>query len=118
MSFMCTLLAAHGLLSLALPHGPARVVTPWGSELRAARKSAGRAAVIWLAAHRADLVLPTSAAVAAEMIERYRVPASRTQVLPWGVSRNPDCRPPVDLPQRRPERLPDTCRRDRCALGP
>lgn len=81
-------LGAHGLLSLALPHSPARVVTPWGSELRAAQNSAGRAAVIWLAARRADLVLPTSAAVGAEMIKRYRVPASRTQVLSWGVAEN------------------------------
>lgn len=81
-------LGSHGLLSLALPRGPARVVTPWGSELRAARNSAGRAAVIWLAVRRADLVLPTSAAVAAEMTGRYRVSVSRTRVLSWGVAEN------------------------------
>jgi glycosyltransferase involved in cell wall biosynthesis len=81
-------LGAYGLLSLALPHGPVRVVTPWGSELRAARNSAGRAAVIRLAARRADLVLPTSPAVAAEMISRYSVPPSRTRVFSWGVAEN------------------------------
>lgn len=81
-------LGAHGLLSLALPHGPARVVTPWGSELRAARTSAGRASVVWLAARRADLLLPTSPAVAAEMINRYHVPPSRTRVYSWGVAEN------------------------------
>jgi glycosyltransferase involved in cell wall biosynthesis len=75
-----------GLLSLALPSGPARVVTPWGSELRAAERSAARAAVIRMAVARADLVLPTSAEVAAEMIGRYRVPAWRTRVLSWGVA--------------------------------
>jgi glycosyltransferase involved in cell wall biosynthesis len=81
-------LGAHGLLSLALPRGPARVVTPWGSELRAARRSPGRAAVIWLAAHRANLMLPTSPSVAAEMINRYSVPPSRTRVYSWGVAAN------------------------------
>jgi glycosyltransferase involved in cell wall biosynthesis len=77
---------AHGLLALALPRGPAVVVTPWGSELRAARRSAPRAAVIRLALRRAGLVLPTSAEVAAEVAGRYRVPRSRIQVLSWGVS--------------------------------
>jgi hypothetical protein len=79
-------LGVHGLLALALPAGPARVITPWGSELRAARRSAARSAVIRLAASRADLVLPTSAEVAAEMMSRYAVPAARTRVLSWGVS--------------------------------
>jgi len=76
---------AHGLLALALPGGPAIVVTPWGSELRAARRSAPRAAVIWLALRRAALVLPTSAEVAAELTGRYRVPPARIRVLSWGV---------------------------------
>jgi len=78
-------LGAHGLLSLALPRGPARVVTPWGSELRAARHSAARAAMVRLALRRADLVLPTSAEVAAELADRYRVPPARIRVLSWGV---------------------------------
>jgi glycosyltransferase involved in cell wall biosynthesis len=78
----------YGLLSLALPGGPgrpARVVTPWGSELRAARSSPPRAAVARLALRRADLVLPTSAEVAQEVSDRYRVPRQRTEVLSWGV---------------------------------
>lgn len=79
-------LGVHGLLALALPAGPARVVTPWGSELRAARRSRARAAVIRLAANRANLVLPTSAEVATEMTSRYAVPAARTRVLSWGVA--------------------------------
>jgi len=77
---------AYGLLALALPAGPARVVTPWGSELRAARRSAVRAAVIRLAVSRATMVLPTSAEVATEMMSRYAVPAARTRVLSWGVA--------------------------------
>src|SRR6266581_7294993 len=77
---------AHGLLALALPRGPAMVVTPWGSELRAARRSVPRAAVIRLALRRAGLVLPTSAEAAAEATGRYRVPRARIQVLSWGVS--------------------------------
>lgn len=78
-------LGAHGLLSLALPRGPARVVTPWGSELRAARHSAARAAMVRLALRRADLVLPTSAEVATELADRYRVPPARIRALSWGV---------------------------------
>lgn len=76
----------HGLLALALPDGPARVVTPWGSDLRAARRSAVRASVARLALNRADLVLPTSAEVAGEVNSRYRVSAERIKVLSWGVS--------------------------------
>ncbi len=76
-------LGAHGLLSLALPPGPARVVTPWGSELHAARHSAARAAVLRLALRQADLVLPTSAAVATEVTSGYAVPPARTRVLSW-----------------------------------
>jgi len=79
-------LGAHGLLAMALPGGSARVVTPWGSELRAAQHSAVRATVIRLALRRADLVLPTSAEVAAELADRYRVPPARTRVLSWGVA--------------------------------
>jgi len=79
-------LGVHGLLALALPAGQARVVTPWGSELRAARRSVARAAVIRLAANRADMVLPTSTEAATEMMSRYAVPAARTRVLSWGVA--------------------------------
>jgi hypothetical protein len=45
-----------------------------------------RAAVVRLAVRRADLILPTSLAVAAEMISCYAVPPARTRVLSWGVS--------------------------------
>jgi glycosyltransferase involved in cell wall biosynthesis len=79
-------LGAHGLLSLALPGGPARVVTPWGSELPAARYSAVRGAVLFLALRRADLVLTTSAAVAGELMSDYAVPQARIGVLSWGVA--------------------------------
>jgi glycosyltransferase involved in cell wall biosynthesis len=78
-------LGVHGALALALPHGPAQVVTPWGSELRAARSSAARASVVRLATRRAGLVLPTSPSVAAEMIDRYAVPPARVRVFSWGV---------------------------------
>jgi glycosyltransferase involved in cell wall biosynthesis len=77
---------AHGLMAVALPGSAARVVTPWGSELRAARDSAIRATVVRLVLRRADLVLPTSAEVAAELTDRYNVPPTRTRVLSWGVS--------------------------------
>ena len=77
---------AHGLLSMALPGGAPRVVTPWGSEIRAARRSAAQTTVVRLALRRADLVLPTSAEVAAELADRYRVRPARIRVLSWGVS--------------------------------
>jgi glycosyltransferase involved in cell wall biosynthesis len=76
----------HGLLAMSLPGGSARVMTPWGSELRAARHSARRAATLRLALRRADLVLPTSAEVAAQLADCYGVPPARTRVLSWGVS--------------------------------
>ncbi len=79
-------LGVHGLLSLALPAGPARVVTPWGSELRAARRSTLRAGVARRALQAADLVLPTSVAVASELTSRYAVPPGRVRVLSWGVA--------------------------------
>jgi glycosyltransferase involved in cell wall biosynthesis len=78
-------LGVHGLLSLALPAGPARVITPWGSELAAARRSTFRAAVARRALHSADLALPTSSAVAAELTSRYALPPARVRVLSWGV---------------------------------
>jgi len=77
---------AHGLLALALPRGSALVVTPWGSEIRASRYSVPRAAIIRLALCRANMVLPTSAEVAAELAGRYRVPPTRIRLLSWGVS--------------------------------
>jgi glycosyltransferase involved in cell wall biosynthesis len=79
-------LGAHGLLSLALPAGSLQVATPWGGEIRAARRSVPRGAVIWLTLRRADLVLPTSREVAAELTRPYRVPPGRIRVLSWGVS--------------------------------
>jgi len=79
-------LGIHGLLSLALPPGPPRVVTPWGSELRAARHGILRAAVARRALRSADLALPTSAAVAAELTGRYAMPSRRVRVLSWGVA--------------------------------
>ena len=78
-------LGVHGALALALPRGPAQVVTPWGSELRAARNSVARASVVRSAARRAGLVLPTSPSVAAEMIDRYAVSPARVRVFSWGV---------------------------------
>ncbi len=79
-------LGTYALFSLALPAGLARVVTPWGSELRAAQRSAARAAFAGLALRRADLVVPTSAEVASHVTSRYRVPAARTRLLSWGVA--------------------------------
>ena len=111
-------LGAHGLLSLALPRGPARVVTPWGSELHAAQNSVGRAAIVRLAARRADLVLSTSSEFAAEMIERYRVLPGPDAGLFLGSRREPDRRTKLDLPRQRPGCLRHPRRRDRCALGP
>jgi glycosyltransferase involved in cell wall biosynthesis len=92
-------LGSYGLLALALPAGPPRVLTPWGSELRAARRSPLRAAVIRRALSRADLVLPTSAEVAAEVTSRYAVPAQRTHVLSWGVPDELLAARPVVCPQ-------------------
>jgi glycosyltransferase involved in cell wall biosynthesis len=79
-------LGVHGALSLLLPTRAApRVVTPWGSELRAADRHPGRTLVARLALRRAALVLPTSREVAATVANRYRVPESGITVLSWGV---------------------------------
>nr|WP_243639062.1 glycosyltransferase [Streptacidiphilus pinicola] len=79
-------LGVHGALSLALPTRAApSVVTPWGSELRAAERHAGRALVAGLALRRAAWVLPTSREVAAKVVSRYRVPSALVTVLSWGV---------------------------------
>jgi len=45
-----------------------------------------RATVIRLALRRADVVLPCSAEIAAEVTERYTVPATKAPILSWGVS--------------------------------
>ncbi|MFJ3235807.1 glycosyltransferase family 4 protein [Streptomyces sp. NPDC086787] len=80
-------LGAHGALSLLLPVQPAvpLVITPWGSELRAAERHPGRAAVARLALRHAARVVPTSREVAELVANRYRVPRSRIRALSWGV---------------------------------
>ncbi|MFF7892626.1 glycosyltransferase family 4 protein [Streptomyces sp. NPDC007907] len=80
-------LGAHGMLSLLLPARPAvpLVITPWGSELRAADRHAGRALVARLALRRASRVVPTSREVAELVRNRYGVPGPRITVLSWGV---------------------------------
>jgi glycosyltransferase involved in cell wall biosynthesis len=79
-------LGTYAALSLALPVGPARVLSPYGGDLRAARRSPGRAAMLRLALHRADMVLPCSAELGAEVAGRYAVSAERMRVLSWGVA--------------------------------
>ena len=79
-------LGIYAALSLALPGGPARVLSPYGGDLRAARHSFGRAAMLRLALRQADMVLPCSAELGAEVATRYAVPADRMQVLSWGVA--------------------------------
>ncbi|WP_262283668.1 glycosyltransferase family 4 protein [Micromonospora sp. MA102] len=74
-----------GLLSLAVPRATARVVTPWGSELRFAARSRWRAQVARSALRRAALVVPTSRSVTREVVDTYGVPASRTVTVSWGV---------------------------------
>ncbi|MFI7299460.1 glycosyltransferase family 4 protein [Streptomyces sp. NPDC050121] len=80
-------LGLHGALSLLLPARSAVpvVITPWGSELRAAEQHPGRAWVAWLALRRAARVVPTSQEVAGHVASRYRVLRSRITVLSWGV---------------------------------
>ncbi|MDX5565730.1 glycosyltransferase family 4 protein [Streptomyces sp. ID05-04B] len=80
-------LGVHGALSLLLPAHPAVpvVITPWGSELRAAERHSGRALAARLALRRAARVVPTSREVAELVASRYRVPSSRITVLSWGV---------------------------------
>ncbi|MEU6687230.1 glycosyltransferase family 4 protein [Streptomyces sp. NPDC046832] len=80
-------LGVHGALSLLLPARTATplVITPWGSELRAADGHPGRASVARLALRRAACVVPTSREVAELVMSRYRVPHSRTTVISWGV---------------------------------
>jgi glycosyltransferase involved in cell wall biosynthesis len=80
-------LGLHGALSLLLPARPAApvVITPWGSELRAAERHPGRASVARLALRRAARVVPTSQEVAEHVASRYRVLRSRITVLSWGV---------------------------------
>ncbi|WP_327686475.1 glycosyltransferase family 4 protein [Streptomyces sp. NBC_00467] len=80
-------LGVHGALSLLLPAHPAVpvVITPWGSELRAAGQHSGRALVARLALRRAARVVPTSREVAELVASRYRVLSSRITVLSWGV---------------------------------
>jgi glycosyltransferase involved in cell wall biosynthesis len=79
-------LGTYAALSLALPAGPARVLSPYGGDLRAARRSPARAAMLWLALHQADMVLPCSAELGAEIATRYAVPPQRMEVLSWGVA--------------------------------
>lgn len=79
-------LGSYGLLSLALPAGPARVLSPYGGDLRSARKSAARAAMLRTALRRADMVLPCSAELGVEVMGRYAVPPARVRVLSWGVA--------------------------------
>jgi glycosyltransferase involved in cell wall biosynthesis len=80
-------LGVHGALSLLLPVQSAVpvVITPWGSELRAADRRSGRALVARLALRRAARVVPTSREVAELVASRYRVVSSRITVLSWGV---------------------------------
>ncbi|WP_149180122.1 glycosyltransferase family 4 protein [Streptomyces sp. TRM49041] len=80
-------LGAHGALSFLLSARPAvpLVITPWGSELRAADRHPGRALVARLALQRAARVVPTSREVAELVASRYRVLRSRITVLSWGV---------------------------------
>jgi glycosyltransferase involved in cell wall biosynthesis len=79
-------LGTYALLSLALPGGPGRVLSPYGGDLRAARHSAIRAAMLGVALRRADVVLPCSAELGAEVMERYAVSPARVNVLSWGVA--------------------------------
>ncbi|MEV0977936.1 glycosyltransferase family 4 protein [Streptomyces sp. NPDC049915] len=80
-------LGVHGALSLLLPARKAvpLVITPWGSELRAADRHPGRALVARLVLRRAARVVPTSREVAELVASRYRVLRSRITVLSWGV---------------------------------
>ncbi|WP_411150238.1 glycosyltransferase family 4 protein [Streptomyces sp. A30] len=80
-------LGVHGALSLLLPAHPAVpvVITPWGSELRAADRHSARALVARLALRRAARVVPTSREVAELVASRYRVLSTRITVLSWGV---------------------------------
>ncbi|MEW1913808.1 glycosyltransferase family 4 protein [Kitasatospora sp. NPDC085895] len=79
-------LGVHGAMSLALPAQTAPcLITPWGSELRAATRHPGRALVAWLTLRRAAWVVPTSHEVAGHVEHRYRIPRSRITTLSWGV---------------------------------
>ncbi|MEV6209745.1 glycosyltransferase family 4 protein [Kitasatospora sp. NPDC051914] len=79
-------LGIHGAMSLALPARTApRLITPWGSELRAANRHPGRTLVAWLALRRAARVVPTSHEVARHVERRYRIPRARITTLSWGV---------------------------------
>ncbi|MEU8044019.1 glycosyltransferase family 4 protein [Micromonospora echinofusca] len=78
-------LGMAGLFSLLIPRVGTRVVTPWGSELRVAARSKLRGSVVRAALRRADVVLPTSAAVTKELVDRYQVPVERTDTISWGV---------------------------------
>ena len=69
-----------------MPKGPARVLMPYGGELRAARQSFARAAVLRLALRRGDMVLPGSWELRTEIVECYAIPAERVEVHSWGVS--------------------------------
>ena len=79
-------LGTYAALSLALPDGPRRIMSPYGGDLRAARHSPARAAILRFALYRADMVLPCSAELGAEIAGRYGVPADRMRVLSWGVA--------------------------------
>jgi len=79
-------LGSYGLLSLAVPGGPARVLSPYGGDMRAARRSAARAVMLALVLRRGDMVLPCSAELGAELRNRYKVSPARMRVLSWGVA--------------------------------
>ncbi len=85
-------LGSYGLLSLAVPGGPARVLSPYGGDMRAARRSAARAVMLALVLRRGDMVLPCSAELGAELRNRYKVSPARMRVLSWGVAERPRAR--------------------------
>lgn len=87
--------------------GVPRILFPWGGDVyNYAETSLVQFAVVRRALHGVDLVLPSSTAAAAHIVERYGVPGDKVRAVSWG----------VDLELFRPLRGDDR-ERARCALG-
>ena len=99
---------ATALLARAVPSAKL-VISPWGSEVAAARRNPLRRRIVSDALRRAELVLTTSRSMADDVVEAFGVARERVAVISWGVDTG--LFRPVDDHERRRRRdalgLPD-----------
>lgn len=90
------------LLATAVPDG-LLVVSPWGSDVVAARRHPIRRAVVGHLLRRASLVLTTSRAMATEVTQDFGVQPPRVRVVSWGI--DPEVRPIAPGERRQVRRM-------------